>query len=70
MSMESLSRDQLPFKNLQEYVQNRMYHQEAGWVNGKVYFRGKFFTQQEFDELFPCILKYKVVQLDGRQMPK
>jgi hypothetical protein len=57
--------------NLQEYVRNRGYHLEAGFIDGKVHFRGKVFEKQEFDEMFPVELKYSVInepKLDSRHI--
>ena len=54
--------------NLLEYVNNRMYRQEMGYSNGKYFFRGRWYSQEEVDSLFPVQLSYSVVQLDNRQI--
>lgn len=57
-----------PIENIQEYVFNRMCRQEMGWENGMYHFRGKWYSQEEVDELFPATLKYRAEQLDSRQL--
>lgn len=55
-------------ENLQEYVRDRMVRQEAGWVGGKVHLHGRFFTAQEFDDMFPAVMRYRSIQADGTQV--
>lgn len=53
--------------NFDEYVLDRSVRQAAGYIGDMIHYEGRFFTQEEFDELFPAKLKLRVVQLDGRQ---
>jgi hypothetical protein len=55
-------------ENLQEYCLDRAARQAAGWVNGKVHLEGRFYTQEEFDALFPAELKYRAIQIDSTQL--
>jgi len=57
-----------PIDNLMQYVHDRMIRQQAGWIGGKYYVNGKYYTEQEFDQLYPAVLKYKVIQMDGTQL--
>jgi hypothetical protein len=56
--------------NIVEYVTNKNYHMESGWIGGKVYFRNRFFDEKEFVEMFPVELKYPENNADKTQIPK
>jgi hypothetical protein len=45
-----------------------MIRQRAGWVNGMYLLDGRYYTEQEFNEMFPAVLLYETVQLDGRRL--
>lgn len=55
-----------PIANLIEYVRNQTIRNRAGWINGMWYLDGRYYSEQEFNEMFPVELKYYTVQLDGR----
>ncbi len=55
-----------PIANLQEYVRNHMIRQRAGWIGGKWYLDGRYYTEQEFNQMFPDEIKYSAVQVDSR----
>ncbi len=57
-----------PIANLQEYVRNHMIRQRAGWINGKYLLDGREYTEDEFNQMFPAVLLYETVQLDGRRL--
>lgn len=57
-----------PISNLKDYIRDKSVRMAAGWVNGMVYFNGQYFTEKEFDELFPAKLIYRTIQVDGTQV--
>lgn len=57
-----------PIENLHAYIDDRIAHQEAGFINGQYLYRGKFYSEKEFNAKFPQQLIYKVIQLDGKQV--
>lgn len=54
--------------NLKEVIENKIFRSEVGWVDNKHYFRGRFYTPQEIEEMFPIKLKYSTVRLDSKQL--
>ncbi len=59
-----------PIANLAEYVKNRAIRDRAGWVDNQWYLDGRYYTEEEFNLMFPCEIKYEGVQVDGRSIPK
>lgn len=57
-------------ENLQEYVTNRSYHQEAGWINGRFLFRSKWYEVDEFLAIYPLEIKYRATQIDKTQISR
>ncbi len=57
-----------PIENLQEYIQDKAIRDSAGWINGMYHVNGKYYTEEEFNQMFPAQLRYRVIQLDGKQI--
>lgn len=67
--MATMTRE--PFErlqNLQQVVQNKCYLSEVGFVNGKYHFRGKYYSKQEIEALFPTTFHYSISRLDKNQI--
>lgn len=52
--------------NLPEYVRNHSIWQRAGYIGGRYLLDGRYYTEEEFKDMFPLELKYEGVQVDGR----
>lgn len=66
--MSTKTSDMRPIINLQDYVRDKNIRASAGWCNGVYYYDGVYYTEEEFDRLFPAKLIYRTVQVDGTQV--
>jgi len=55
--------------NLHEYLYLKSVRAETGLIGGRIFYNGRFFTKKRYDQLFPePVIKYKAIQLDGKQL--
>lgn len=47
-----------------QYVNNVAAHQQAGWANGKIQYKGKAYTYKEFDAAFPVVSERLISERD------
>jgi hypothetical protein len=57
--------------NLSECIFLDNVRTNTGFVNGKMYYDGKYYTKEEYEAAFPePALEYVQIQLDGKQIKK
>lgn len=44
--------------NLFAYVVDRTAHNNAGFIGGKYYLNGKYYSESEFKQMFPAKIEY------------
>lgn len=57
--------------NLREYIYLKSVRAETGFIGGRIFYRGKFYTQAEYADRFPePALVYIVENPDGKHIQK